>query len=111
MQARNFAAAFAIVLAVSNVATADDGHHKAAGAQSASDTALTAGEVRKVDKDASKITIKHGPIQNLDMPAMTMVFKVSDPALLERVAAGDQVKFTAEKSGGALVVTRIESTK
>ena len=111
MHVRNFVVAFAIALAVSHAATADDSHHKVAGAQSGGDTALTAGEVRKVDKDASKITIKHGPIQNLDMPAMTMVFKVSDPALLDRVAAGDQVKFSAEKSGGAFVVTRIESAK
>jgi len=66
------------------------------------------GEIRKVDKDAKKITIKHGPLQKLDMPAMTMVFQVKDPAMLGRVKAGDKVKFEAEKVGGAFVVTRIE---
>jgi len=69
------------------------------------------GEVRKVDKDAKKITLKHGPIQNLDMPAMTMVFQVKDPAMLEQVKAGDKVKFQAEKVGGTITVTRIEKAK
>jgi len=73
--------------------------------------ALTAGEVRKVDKDARKITIKHGPIVNLDMPPMTMVFQVKEPAMLAKVKAGDKVKFRAENPGGALTVTRIEAAK
>lgn len=69
--------------------------------------ALSDGEIRKVDKDAKKITIRHGPIRNLDMPAMTMVFQVKDPAMLDQVKAGDKVKFEAEKAGGAYVVTKI----
>jgi Cu/Ag efflux protein CusF len=73
--------------------------------------ALTDGEIRKVDKDAKKITIRHGAIQNLDMPPMTMVFQVKDPAMLEQVKAGDKVKFQAEKIGGALTVTKIEPAK
>ncbi|HEX5611645.1 MAG TPA: copper-binding protein [Burkholderiales bacterium] len=70
--------------------------------------ALTEGEVRKVDKDAKKITIKHGPISSLEMPAMTMVFQVKDPAMLDKVKAGDKVKFDAQKLGGAFTVTQIE---
>ena len=70
--------------------------------------AMTAGEVRKVDKDARKITIKHEPLENLDMPAMTMVFQVKDPAILDQVKAGDKVKFRAEKLGGAFTVIRME---
>ena len=70
--------------------------------------ALADGEVRKIDKDAKKITIKHGPIQSLDMPPMTMVFQVKDPAMLEQVKAGDKVKFQAEKVGGAFTVTKIQ---
>jgi Cu/Ag efflux protein CusF len=77
-----------------------DSHHPAA--------ALSDGEVRKVDKDAKKITIKHGPLAALDMPPMTMVFQVKDPAMLEQVKAGDKVKFQAEKVGGAFTVTKIE---
>ena len=76
-----------------------DSHHPSA--------ALSDGEVRKVDKDAKKITIKHGPLSNLDMPAMTMVFQVADPAMLEQVKAGDKVKFEAEKVGGGYRITRI----
>jgi Cu/Ag efflux protein CusF len=67
--------------------------------------------VRKVDKDAKKITIKHGPLANLDMPAMTMVFQVRDPAMLNQVKAGDKVKFQAEKVGGAFMVTQIEAVR
>ena len=70
--------------------------------------AMTAGEVRKVDKDARKITIKHEALENLDMPAMTMVFRVKDPAMLDQVKAGDKVKFRAEKLGGAFTVIRME---
>lgn len=62
------------------------------------------GEVRKVDTDAKKITLKHGDIPNLDMTGMTMVFRVSDPALLAKVKPGDKVLFTAEKVDGALTV-------
>lgn len=69
---------------------------------------LSDGEVRKVDKSARKITIKHGPLANVDMPAMTMVFQVKDPAMLDKVKAGDKVKFQAEKIGGGYAVTKIE---
>jgi Cu/Ag efflux protein CusF len=72
------------------------------------DGATTEGEVRKVDKASKKITIQHGPIENLEMPAMTMVFQVQDQALLNRVKAGDKVRFRAEKIGGAFTLTRIE---
>ena len=72
-------------------------------------THLTDAEVRKVDKAARKITLKHGEIKNLDMPAMTMVFGVKDKALLDKVKAGDKVKFSAEKDGGQFVVTSVEA--
>jgi len=69
---------------------------------------LADGEVRKVDKDAQKITIRHGPMPGVDMPAMTMVYRVKDAAMLDQVKAGDRVKFHAEKVGGAFTVTKIE---
>ena len=78
----------------------------AAGQPAASD--MTDGEIRKVDKGTLKLTIKHGEIKNLDMPGMTMVFQVKDPAMLDRVKPGDKVRFTAEKLGGAIVVTEIQ---
>jgi Cu/Ag efflux protein CusF len=83
----------------------------AAGLAFAQSGQMTAGEVRKVDKEAKKITIKHEPIPSLDMPAMTMVFQVKDPALLGLVKAGDKVKFEAQKLGGAYAVTKIEPAK
>ncbi len=70
---------------------------------------MTDGEIRKVDKANRKLTIKHGEIKNLDMPGMTMVFQVKDPAILDKVKAGDKIKFTAEKSGTAFVVSDIQS--
>ncbi len=65
-------------------------------------------QVRRVDLDTKKITLTHGEIPNLDMGAMTMVFRVKDPALLARVKAGDKVKFTADKVGGEITVMTID---
>ena len=69
------------------------------------------GEIRKVDMATKKITIKHGEIKSLDMPGMTMVFQVKDPAMLEKVKAGDKIRFKAEKAGSAIVVTEIQPAK
>lgn len=81
------------------------------GMMQAQDSALADGEIRKVDKDAGKLTIKHGPIPSMDMPPMTMVYRVKDAAMLERVKPGDKVKFSAEKVGGAYTVTAIEKAQ
>jgi len=69
------------------------------------------GEVRKVDKSAGKITLKHGKIRNLEMPPMTMVFGVSDPAMLDKVNAGDKVRFRAANQGGKMTITDIQITQ
>ena len=71
-------------------------------------TSLSTGEIKKIDKDTGKITLKHGPLVNLNMPAMTMVFKVQSPQLIDAVKVGDAVKFRAENIQGALTVTKIE---
>ena len=71
----------------------------------------TEAEVRKIDKDAGKMTLKHGEIKNLDMPGMTMVFQVKDPALLDKVKAGDKVSVTIDKVNGAFTVLSIEPRK
>ena len=73
--------------------------------------ALADGEVKKVDKDAGKVTIKHGPLKSLEMPAMTMVFRVKDPAMLETLKAGDTIRFKAEKLGGNYTVTELQAAK
>jgi len=66
------------------------------------------GEVRKIDKAQGKLTLRHGPLKQLDMPAMTMVFRVADPKMLEGLKDGDKVRFTAEKLNGAFTVTAIQ---
>ncbi len=71
----------------------------------------TEAEVRKVDLSAQKITLKHDEIKNLDMPPMTMVFQVKDPALLAQVKTGDKVRFTADKLNGAYTVLTMEPLK
>ena len=65
----------------------------------------TDAEVKKIDKAQGKITLKHGEIKNLDMPPMTMVFRVKDAKVLDTVAAGDKVKVTIEKLDGQYTVT------
>ena len=102
---------FALIL--SAPVSAHDDPPKKAGASAAQSAHanLADGEVRKVDTETKKITVRHGPLTNLDMPAMTMVFQVSDPAMLEKVKAGDKVKFLAEKHGGAFTITHIEPVK
>ena len=92
-------------------ASGDHGSHNAAAtpvqtAQAV--TPMTEGEVRKIDKEQGKITLKHGEIKNLDMPGMTMVFRVKDAAMLDQVKEGDKIKFTADKISGQFTVTGIE---
>ena len=83
----------------------------ASGTMPMSTGAMTDGEVRKIDKENKKITLKHGEIKNLEMPGMTMVFQVKDPAMLDSVKTGDKVMFKAEKANGAMVVTEIQAVK
>ena len=110
------------VTALSNAAFADavkaHEHHKANAANAANaaiatkampaaDADMTNAEVRKVDKDSKKITLKHEEIKSLDMPGMTMVFQVTDVALLDKAKAGDKVKVKVIKEGNAYVVTEL----
>lgn len=73
--------------------------------------AMADGEVRKVDRETGKITLRHGPIASLDMPAMTMVYGVKDRSALEHLSVGDKVKFAAEKTDAGYSVTKIERAK
>ena len=85
-------------------------HHPATGASAASASAIdmTEGEVRKVDKAQSKITLKHAEIKSLDMPPMTMVFNVKDKAVLDSLQPGDKVKFKAVNEAGKFTVTDLQ---
>jgi Cu(I)/Ag(I) efflux system periplasmic protein CusF len=97
---KRFALMSLVAASLAFPAVADDGHHMADG------------EVRKVDRDAQKITIRHGPLPQLDMPQpMTMVYRAKEPALLDKAKPGDKVKFAAEKVGGVFTVTRIEPAR
>lgn len=72
---------------------------------------MAEGEVKKIDATAGRITLKHGPLNNLGMPGMTMVFGVKDKAMLKKVKLGDQVNFVAEMVNGLPTVTKIEQAK
>jgi Cu(I)/Ag(I) efflux system protein CusF len=74
-------------------------------------TEMAEGEIRKVSKDTGKVTIKHGPIKSMDMPPMTMVFTAKDPAMLDKVAVGDKVRFVVVDEGGKMLVTEIQPAK
>lgn len=107
MKLVNLLAVFALTAAPAALATAHDKSGKTAPVA----TSMAEGEVRKVDMDAKKITLKHGQIANLDMPPMTMVFTVKDAALLQKVKQGDKVRFSADKINGVYTVTQIEAAK
>ncbi|MCC6530972.1 MAG: copper-binding protein [Burkholderiales bacterium] len=92
-------------------ALADQVYARSAPVLLAQASAWNDGEIRKIDKSAGKITIKHGPLAKLDMPPMTMAFQVKDRALLDQVKPGDKVRFEAEKAGAAYVVTKMEPAK
>ena len=88
-------------------------HHAATEAKPAAAVVATLidGEVRKVDKAAGKVTIKHGALPKLDMPPMTMAYRVKDKAMLDQLKAGDRIKFDAEHAGGEITVLRLEKVK
>lgn len=103
--------ASAIAFSVSLRASAADEHHAHHDANAVAEARMADGEIRKVDREAGKVTIKHGPIANLDMPAMTMAFRVRDTAMLDRLQPGDKVRFAANRINGAYVVMRIDVVK
>jgi len=84
---------FAIVLALSSVSFALE---------------YTKGQVQKIDAAQKKLTIKHGELKNLEMPAMTMVFVVADEAMLEKVKEGQAIEFIADRVNGRITVTEIK---
>jgi Cu(I)/Ag(I) efflux system periplasmic protein CusF len=99
-------AALSIALLAPLGALADDAHHKPAATAGAAD--MTDGEVRKVDIDAGKLTLKHADIKSLDMPAMTMVFVVQDKAMLGKLKTGDKIRFKVINDGGKFTITEIQ---
>ncbi|OZA22353.1 MAG: hypothetical protein B7X93_12950 [Hydrogenophilales bacterium 17-61-9] len=90
------------------------GSHDGAMSQApmpAMNATLSDGLVKKVDKGQGKITLKHGPLENMGMPGMTMVFRVKDAGMLDQVKPGDNIRFIAEQLNGALTVTKLDIVK
>ena len=111
-----FAAAVALTVASTAMAHAQStmDPSKTDSAKTAPATAaavLTEGEVRKIDLEGSKVTLKHAEIKNLDMPGMTMVFVVKDKAMLDKLKAGDKVQFKAINDAGKMTVTEIQPVR
>ena len=99
----HIAIAALLMLATGNASAAP------AASEISADEEISDGEIRKIDAENNKLTIKHGPLKNLDMPGMTMVFQVKDAAVLEKLQVGEKVRFQAEKIDGKFTVTRIEA--
>lgn len=104
-----FALAMGMVLPVSSMAQTTMDHSKMDMSQPA--VSMTEGEVKKVDIDVGKVTIKHGPIKHMDMPGMTMVFTAKDKGLLANVKPGDKIQFMVVNEGGKMVVTEIQAAR
>jgi len=103
-----FVSSLALGLTAPAIAS-EPGHMEHAAASAAAETSLTDGEIKKVDKTAGKVTIKHGDIKHLDMPGMTMVFTAKDKGLLTNLQPGDKVKFMVVNDGGKMVITEIKT--
>lgn len=105
----------AILMAAASPAAFAQDAHAGQGAAARHETAaaaeLTDGEVRKIDKDAGKITVRHGEIRNLNMAAMTMVLRVKDAAMLEQVQVGDKIRFAADRVDGAVTIVQLQKAQ
>ncbi|AJG24644.1 copper-binding protein [Cupriavidus basilensis] len=100
----------ALACSASAFAGAGDMDMSGSSGHKASSTAgsMSHGEVKKVDAASGKLTIKHGPLENLGMEGMTMVFRVKEPAMISQVKVGDKIDFVAEDLNGALTVTKLQ---
>lgn len=95
---------------LSPASRASDEHaaHHAKPAASAAAAEWTAGEVRKIDRDTARLTLRHAEIKSLDMPPMTMVFQVRDKAMLDTLQVGSRLQFRVQSDGGKLVITELK---
>ena len=108
---KNLLTLSALALMAPVAAMADEAHHKSVAFAGAAAVDMTDAEVRKIDMEGGKITLKHADIKSLDMPGMTMVFVVKDKAMLDTLKAGDKVKFKATNDAGKLTVTDIQPVR
>ena len=87
------------------------GHGMAMQATASTEMQMVDGVVKKVDKSAGKVTLSHGPLTNLSMPAMTMVCRVKDANWLDQMKAGDKIRFMADNVNGAVTIVHFEPAK
>lgn len=86
----------------------NDAQEQAAPATTSVTAAMSEGEIRRINKETGKVTIKHGPLKNLNMPAMTMLFLIEPPTMIDQIKEGDKIKFVADKVGGEFVVKSLQ---
>ena len=104
--------AFSTLGAVSAQAASDHaGHAMASPSAASAEMQMIDAQVKKVDKAAGKVTLSHGPLTNLNMPAMTMVFRVKDATWLDQMKEGDKIRFMADNVNGAITVVQFERAK
>lgn len=100
-----------VVLAMTPTLGQAQGQPPIVTAQAMSSQAGSAeGEVRKIDREQGKITVKHGPISGMDMPGMTMIFRVQEPSLLDKASVGDKVRFTVARTAEGMTITSLDKT-
>ena len=99
---------FSLLLALSLPAFAQHDHHASPPAAANKAAPLSGGLVKKIDKTAGEVVIQHGQLDSIGMPAMTMAFGVADKAWLDKLKAGDKIRFAAEMKGGNAIVSRYE---
>lgn len=100
-----------MALTISGPSFADGDGHKHGHADSAAhmnSDMMVDGEIKRINKAGKKLTIKHGPIKSMDMPGMTMVFGVDDPAMLEGLGKGDRIKFSVREAGGQMMIEQLQ---
>ncbi len=100
--------ALGVTLPAAALAQAEADSPTAASAQAAP---MAEGEIRRLDPETGKLTLRHGEIRSLDMPPMTMVFTARDKALLSGLKVGDRIGFVAVHEGGRYLVTDIQPAK
>ncbi len=102
------AAALALSAATTTTTLANEAGAANQSPQGAASTSKSEGEIKKIDKQAGKLTIKHDALKNLQMPPMTMVFQVNDSAMLDRVKVGDKIRFIDGKTGAQFTAAQLE---
>ena len=108
-------AAFVVVLASAVAAPAfagsDHAQHGASSAEASAPMEMVSGQVKKVDTARGRVTLAHGPLSNLGMPAMTMSFKVANASWIKQMKVGDKVRFMADRVDGVFTIVHFEPAK